>query len=143
MAKKVERESLFRNVPRGHFDPDANEPTPAALWPTKEDNGFLSSDRSSVWTAEDSHRHRTEILRRGSRGVISMDADELAKSWGISTVEDPLEAGVDGAIADNPAHALSDFTEHVVKDRTARKAMREQLLDHALTRGWDLGPFSS
>ena len=143
MPDPIAGELLFRNVPKGHFDPDAEEPTAAAVWPNKADGDLLSTDRDSQWTAEQSFTHRTEVLKKDSRGVVVLDADELTSDMEIGTVADPLVAGVDGAIADNPAHALSDYSPLRSRDKTKQREAREAILAKVLDRGWAHGPVKS
>jgi hypothetical protein len=140
MSDSIAGEELLRNVPLGHFDADAEEPTPAVLWPRPDDKGQLSTDRETVWTAADSFRFRTEVLNLKSRGVISIAADELAKRWQVPTRTDPLVQGIDGAVADNPAHATSDFTHLTSRLPNEQKKVRESMLELAMERGWVHGP---
>lgn len=140
MAEPVLGEDLLRNIPLGHFDADAEEPTPAAFWPRPEDQGRLSTDREAIWTAEQSFQFRTAALNLPSRGVVALPADELARIWDVSTVADPLVAGVDNVPSDNPAHALSDFNHLNSRSPAERRKLREELFDLAMQRGWVLGP---
>lgn len=140
MADPIIGEELLRNVPVGQFDADAEEPTPAAVWPRPEDKGQLSTDRGAVWTAEESFRFRTSVLNLGSRGVVSVAADQLLEKWEVSTLAAPLVEGVDGATADNPAHALSDFSHLTSRPPAERKKLRESILELAMERGWVHGP---
>ena len=140
MPDPIAGEDLLRNVPPGHYDHDAEEPTPAAVWPRREDNGQLSTDRDSVWSAEESFRFRTTVQKLPSRGVVALAADDLVKRWDVQTLPDPQVEGVDGAVADNPAHALSDFTHLTVRPPAERKKLREAILLLALEGGWLHGP---
>lgn len=140
MPDPINGEDLLRNVPPGHFDEHAEEPTPAAVWPRPEDEGQLSTDRGAIWSAEESYRFRTEVAELGSRGVIVLAADELVQQWQVSTVPNPLVNGVDDATSDNPAHALSDFTHLTKGSKDERRKAREAILQLALQRGWAYGP---
>ena len=141
MTDPISGELLFRNVPKGHFDPSASEPTAAAVWPTDRDQGLLSTDRDSIWTAIESYTSRTKALGLDSRGIIALDSDELVAGWGIETTPDPLVKGVADSPVDNPAHALSDFNHLTDAPPGERKKARERILQKVLARGWVHGPF--
>lgn len=142
MTDPITGELLNRNVAAGYYDPEADEFNPAAVWPSSADEGFLSTDRATVWTAEESFNFRTKTLKRKSRGVISLDVDELQEEWAIPTVSAPLVEGEDDAPADNPAHALSDYTHLIKLEKKDRTATKEAILAKTLERDWALGPIA-
>lgn len=140
MPDVITGELLFRNVSPSHYDPDVDQLDPAALWPTSVDQGWLSSDRDSVWTPEQSYQFRTDVIGRPSSGVLALATDELMSEWNVETTADPLVNGVDDQPGDNPAHALSDFTHLTTAAKADRRRVREALLLHALEQGWQHGP---
>lgn len=136
MPDSIAGELLYRNVPPSYFDADADQLNPAVVWPGSKDEGQLSSDRSDIWTAEQSYEFRTETVGRESCGVVALSSDELRTDYAIETIADPLQKGVDDAAGDNPAHALSDFNHLLSSGRAERARLREAILSKALANGW-------
>ena len=141
MPDPINGEDLLRNVPPGHFDEHAEEPTPAAVWPRPEDEGQLSTDpRRNFGALRSPTDSGPRSWNANLVGSSCSRPDELVQQWEVSTVPNPMVKGVDDAKGDNPAHALSDFRHLTEGSKDERRKAREAILQLALQRGWAYGP---
>ena len=83
----------------------------------------MSLDRSSITTAEQSHKRFIENGNR-SIAVFSLTVEEF-RQHDILCVGDPIE--------DNPAHAYADFREYPSENK--RKKIGKRLKRLAMARG--------
>ena len=97
-------EMLFRQIhPNFLVDGD---PASNRFVPSENDKGYLSLDRSSLTSAQESHRLYT-CSERLSAAVFGLRVDDF-KTEGILCRSDPTEANPPHPA--NPAHALADYT---------------------------------
>lgn len=100
-------ELLYRQIHPNWFEDGL--PTSQGFRPTGKDDGKLSVDRSTVFTAEESF-----LLHHDDKGLAT------AGTWGLTVAEfaaedvgcrpDPLERSYTEPA--NPAHAVADFSLH-------------------------------
>lgn len=109
---------FHRNVHPNHFD--GKKVTLSAFSPTSEEDYMLSVDAEEIWTAKQSHYHRTTVLQRRSVGVWTISGDKFA------ALKLPVEADPaleDDATKNNPSHSLVIFP----KDRPSRRDRARRL----------------
>lgn len=125
---RLDGEELLRCVPPTFVDKEysMSEPSPRVFWPRADDDGQLSVDRENLRSAEESYKHRIEVLKLATAGVLAVSTDDVA-SVDLSAYAQPL--------VDNDAHAVVDF-----RPRLGDKSIREILLKRALERGWRFVP---
>lgn len=101
-------ERLFRRVHPTQIK--EGRPSKTTFVPRPADNGLLSVDRSSIYTAVESYN-----AYAASKGFVNSEGGVWAVSVGecadnsLSCLSDPLEPHERGG--PNPAHSLVDFTK--------------------------------
>lgn len=119
-------EVLFRQIhPSGL---KAGSPCSSCFMPSKSDNALMSVDRSTLTTAEQSHRLYTSN-DRASVAVYGLSVAEFL-ACGVTCFEDPVQGHP--TLADNPAHALADFS---AQSQTSRRVTAKELKRLAIQRG--------
>lgn len=119
-------EVLFRQIHPRFLD--KGEPASDRFMPQPNDNGFMSVDRESLTSAADSFALYVRS-GRSSAAVFGISVGEFgAESIGCKS--DPIRSA-DGE-ADNPAHALADYTTQEPK---SHKNISKRLKRKAMGRG--------
>ena len=119
-------EILFRQIHPNSLQ--SGEPGSDRFRPTPSDSNMLSTDRSSLTTAEASHSLYTSTGRK-SAAVFGLSVHEFGRE-NIQCVEDPIAASTNDP--GNPAHALADYSLH---DEKAQKLIAKRLKRLAVARG--------
>ena len=97
--------------------------------PSTNDKGAISVYHSAVFTAEQSWRYHTEQLGRDSKGVLVVTEQKCQElKLPVNRNDDPFEG-----------HTLIEFT-HL--SRRARERKADELLQYAMTKGWQFQPAS-
>ena len=128
MGDKLEAldEVLYRQIHPNSLD--AGEPGSDRFRPSESDGNLLSTDRSTLTSAADSHAFYTSNGRR-SEAVFGVSVAKFA-SESIACASDPLVATeVQSA---NPAHALADYSLH---STAKQKLVAKRLKRLAVARG--------
>jgi hypothetical protein len=104
-------------------------PSSQAFRPTPKDAGKLSVARGSLTTAAAAFEHYTERLELPSAGTWGVTIGEC-REQGLHALADPLTAPPEKA--EDPAHAVIDFTSH---SRSQAEAKGARLARKAFERG--------
>ena len=119
-------EILFRQIhPNSLQD---GEPGSDRFRPSEADQNMLSTDRSSLTSAEEAHKLYTSTGRL-SAAVFGLTVEEFATEQ-VACIEDPIKD--DPEAPDNPAHALADYSDH---DAKKQKVVAKRLKSLAIRRG--------
>jgi hypothetical protein len=128
MGDKLEAtdEILYRQIHPNSID--AGEPGSDRFRPSELDKNMLSTDRSALTTAADSHALYTSTGRQ-SKAVFGLSIAEF-NSESITCFSDPLKATE--ATPTNAAHALADYSAH---STSKQKLVAKRLKRLAVARG--------
>lgn len=121
-----QNEVLFRQIHPQSIDkgvPDSDR-----FKPSKLDKNQLSTDRSSLTTAEAAHTLYTSNGRQ-SGAVFGLTVGEFVAE-SITCHEDPIKDDVE--LPDNPAHAYADYSAH---NTAQQKLIAKRLKRLAIARG--------
>lgn len=130
----VDEEVLFRQIhPNSLHD---GEPSSDRFRPSAMDANMLSTDRSSLTSAEGAHALFTSTGRQ-SGAVYGVSVGEF-RAEEIDCVEDSIKDHPE--LPDNPAHALADFSPHAEKKQ---KLIAKRLKSAAIARGCLFKPLSN
>ncbi|WP_434513157.1 hypothetical protein [Clavibacter nebraskensis] len=126
-------ELVWRHCATGHIDARTGQPTDLMFRDTEADAGKMSGSRESKATAEESNKHRTEVLNKAVAGTWALSVQEIEEVRARAVDDGALQP--EGPPDPAPGHTYIDVRHLGERTRRERERFRSTLLIFANNRG--------